>query len=363
MPLTGRKNEPGMRSLPMLTKIWSVLLVAGAVTAQAPQSSGPMLPASRLESFYVVVLDGSDSFRIVDFRPAKGGGSLVRLMDVHRACGTYHVKSNDYFFKDMSIQELAGQADLCGPEESLIRQVRAAKKKDGDIAPHQYAIAAECGSQTVLHHLPWSTELKFYIIEGRARRFAALWTLPNTIPFNRAQSLAPAADPAQAKLERHHFAEQAAIDIRGGNFDLAESDLPADWQAQGNLKLSDFVPEVAEATAPDDDFGIVENLDALGVENYKDIQFPPVLKIMNVWSGDVSLEVAIDSATGAVTKVTAQSQQLILKENTIDAAKQWVFHHPYTGINPLPVKIRFEAHCPLRVETTMQKKPKKRTRN
>jgi hypothetical protein len=295
-----------------------------------------------------------------------GVDTRVRLIDVYRACGgAYHVRSEEYVLRGTSVQQLVGDADVCGSEDVLIRQVNSARRAKGDIASTQYAIAAQCGSEIALHHLPWSQELKFYLLEEKAPQLAALWTL-HDIPLGKAQPLVVTTDLEQAKFERHRLAEQAAIDIRGGNFDLAESELPQEWRDQGMLKLSDFVPEIAEATGPElEDLGEVENLASLGVEKYVTIPYPQMAKIAHI-TGDVALDISIDPVAGSVINVIAKSGHPILKQAATDALAKWVFLHPYSGLNPLPVKVHFFIRCGPTIQTqattvkSASKKPKKK---
>jgi hypothetical protein len=233
-----------------------------------------------------------------------------------------------------------------------------------EIWPDQYDFAAQCGTETVVHHLPWLANLKFNMIETRAPRIARLWGLPEDLR-RQATGDTMAGDGTPSQLTMHDAAEQAAIDIRGGNFNLAVPDLPPREGMPGAYKLSEIVPDFPEATAPEEDFGVVENLEQLGVEKYENIRYPQMAKIAHI-QGEVELEVAVNAQAGTVMQVNPVSGHPILRLASIEAAKNWIFFHPYLGPNPLRLKIHFAVRCGPTIETSVasaarhHKKPKKK---
>jgi Gram-negative bacterial TonB protein C-terminal len=345
-----------------------LLLLVTSLCAQVSPNPAPDAADSNLQSFYVVGFGGE--FTILDVQPSSHTASNVRFIRVYRACGTYHVRAEKHVFEDVSVAELVGGADLCASEKTFTAAVDAIKRKGvQEEWLDQYAIVAQCGSETRVHHLFWPEYLHFNTLEKKAPHIARFWSVPENIwrrydPERGRQGLVDAVFGRAS--EWRHDSEQAAIDIRGGDFDLAVPDLPPGHQTEGKFKLSDLVPEAAEATGPEEDFGVVEDLDHLAVEKYEAIQYPPMARIAHI-QGDVMLQISIDSATGSTTAVTALSGHPILARAATDAITKWVFLHPYLAPNPLLVKVNFTMHCPPTIETTTvveksRKKPRKKHR-
>jgi Gram-negative bacterial TonB protein C-terminal len=343
-----------------------VLLPAALLAQSAPHSESA--PASRplLQSFYVVSFD-QGTWVITDVQPASGADSKVRFIKVYPACGAYHVQGDDYLFENVSVQELAGKADICAAEKTLADLFRVARRQARNKEPFwedRHGIVAECG-ENVIHHLPSRESLRFDVFEAKAPQIAGLWMLSKDIweRYAKVTGHEVFAYDKQTRLDKRFLAEQAAIELRNGDFDLAAPDVPDNLRTEGRSKLSEIVPEVAEATGPEEDFGVVENLDQLGIENYEDIRYPQMARIAHI-SGDINLEVSIDPASGSIRGVTAHGGHAILQIGATEAVKKWVFLHPYFGPNPLPVKIHFQVRCPLILNTsaveTSPKKPKKK---
>jgi hypothetical protein len=342
----------------MLTKaIVTLLFLAAALSGQSGQHPNSALASKgQLESFYLVAFEGG-SLAITDVQPVAGAGSRVRFIELYPACGSYRVQENDYVFENVSVQELAAKADICASEQTIAGLLDEFKrKKKEEMWWRRQGISAQCGSGEVIQHLPTPESLRFAALEVKAPRLAASWTLFQEVgqrytlatgkdPWLRTSSL-----PREQRLERLPLAEQAAIELRNGDFDLATPELPAGWRPNGDSKLSQIVPQVAEATAPED-YGVVENLDHLGVQTYEDIQYPQMAKIAHI-QGDVNLVVSIDSPTGSVVNVAAQPGHPMLTQAATDAVNKWIFLHPYFGPNPLSIKVHFEVHCLPTIDTS-----------
>lgn len=354
----------------MLANPGTLLFLTAGLLAQGPSSPAPIrLPNSNLQSFYVVIFEGGPfSFTVLDVRSDSQTDSAVRYIEIYPACGTYHVRAKAKVFENIPIEKLAGQADLCVSEESVAAVVNAARRKHvEEVWQDQYDIAADCGTETVIHRLPWLANLKFNMIQTRAPRIAAFWALPEDLRREMTGDT-KAGEAAASQSEEHRVSEQAAIDIRGGAFNLAVPDLPPRQGMPAASKLSELVPDFPEATAPEEDFGVVEDLEQLGVEKYENIRYPQLAKIAHI-QGEVELEVAVNAQAGTVMQVTPVSGHPILRLASIEAAKNWIFFHPYLGPNPVRFKIHFAVRCGATIQTnaayaaTPPKKAKKKRKH
>lgn len=160
------------RSFSVFLKLVSaVVLFCAIVSAQAP------IP----QSFYLGTRRG-DNFTIIDVQPASSTDSRVRYIQIGPACGSFDVDEEELVFENISVPQLAANAAVCAPEKQFSRLIQAsAKRKPGrqsySDSPGEWTqgIAAQCGSQTVVHHLPERDDL--IIDPKRQPRLAGLWDL------------------------------------------------------------------------------------------------------------------------------------------------------------------------------------------
>jgi hypothetical protein len=366
-----RKNKGLPRSLFMLTKVSGIaLLLISAMFAQNPENPAPRAPAANPESFYIAALDRG-AWLIVDVQPLSPSDSKVRFIQVYPACATYHVQEDDYVFENVSVKELAGNTDICSSEEVLARRIKGFKLKQEDDA-WDLGIEAQCSAGKVVHHLSTPESLRFAALEAKAPRIAALWTLSGDISKrykeSSGQDLAIYDSPRWQgiRLEKRSLSEQGAIDIRGGNYDLAMPEIPEYLQLDGQSKLSQMLPEPEEAASSEENVGIIENASQLGLEKSESTTVPyPQMALIAHIDGDLSMQVYIDAESGSVTKTITVSGHPLMARSADEAIRKWRFVHPYSGQNPLPVVIHYKAHCPPIVEattTTGTEKSHKRSR-
>jgi hypothetical protein len=345
----------------MLTKILgTALLLEAALFAQNPENiASHARSVATPESFYIAGFYNND-WLIVDVQPASASDSKVRFIQIYPACATYHVQEDDYIFENVSVRELAEGADICSSDKVLADLIRPLQRKqeEGDAwwADRQ-GIEAQCGSGKVIHHLPARESLRFTALKAKAPRIAALWTLSQEIRERYAKSnhqdLSIYSSPAwrAVRLERRPLSEQAAIDIRVGNYDLALPEIPEHWQQDGQSKLSQVLPGPEEATSLEENFGAVENASELGFEGSADMPYPSMALIAHI-DGDVGMQVFVDAESGSVIRTVPTSGNALLARSADEAIRKWKFVHPYSGRNPLPVVIHYKPHCPLTIETT-----------
>jgi len=345
------------------------MLLPAALSGQSAQGRNPA-PTIAPAAFYIVEFEGS-SLVITEVQPVSQADSKVRFIEFYPACGSYRVQENDHVFENVSVQELTANADICAPEQQIAGLLDQFKRKKNDETWwHRQGIAAQCGTRQLIHHLPAPELLRFVALKAKSPGVAALWTISQEIQqrYTGATGKNPLLRglpmPREVRLKRLPLVEQAVIELRNGDFDLGAPELPDEWRPNGESKLSELVPEVAEATAPED-YGVVENLDHLGIEKYEDVPYPTMAKIAHI-TGDVALDVSIDPVAGSVINVIAKSGHPILKQAATDAVAKWVFVHPYSGLNPLPVKVHFVYRCSPTIQTqattvkSASKKPKKK---
>jgi hypothetical protein len=138
--------------------------------------------------------------------------------------------------------------------------------------------------------------------------------------------------------------EQAAIDIRSGKYDLVLPDLPLEWRKDAQEKLSEVMPSAEEAVSPEEDSGVVENLDQLAIEKKEPLPYPSMARVAHI-EGKVKAEVFIDSESGVTQRINALTGHPILRQSATDALKKWIFNHPYFGPNPVMILIRYRIQC------------------
>lgn len=338
-----------------------------AQTARLPDSA----PAKAgLQSFYVAAFE-SGEWVIVDVAQASAVDSRVRFIRAFEECGSYHVQEIDYVFENLPVRELVGKADLCVGQDRVadLAAVTHRKRRKGEPSYDGWAqgVVAQCGTRKIVYHLPDQYSMYFDMAQIKAPRIAALWEVSASIRaryqkatgkenFSWSFKIGEDVDPVSRHLE-----EQAATEIRNGDFDLALPDLPAKAQKDGKTKLSDVLPSPQEATAPYGDVGVLEAADHLGLEKIDPIPYPPMARVAHI-QGDVNLEVSIDGQSGAVINSTISKGHPILRPAVTDAAAKWIFQHPYSGPNPLAVKVHFEIHCPVVLQTTSTHSSSKKSR-
>jgi Gram-negative bacterial TonB protein C-terminal len=344
----------------MRSTVIAVLLFGATASAQTPAIGTSLVskPPSP-ESFSIASFE-DDSWLIVDVQPASSDSSKVRFIQVHRACGSFRVHESDHTFENVSVQQLANSADLCASDRTLSEIISLAeRKKKGSTSNFQQGIEARCGTEEVIHHLPAADSLHFATLEAAAPDMAKLWKLSSYIKQSYAKDTGNTitadghwGDWKPAGLETSNASEQAAVELRNGDFDLIAPVPDAPW-IEDKSKLSEIVPELDEATAGESNIGKVENLNQLGLEKYTEIYYPQMAKIAHL-EGIVSLEVSIDPATGVVSNATARDGHALLQQAAIDSAKRWVFIHPYSGPNPVQLNVRFklDLRCQPIIDTT-----------
>ena len=334
----------------------SLVLLAMAALSQTPENrAASVSQESSLESFYVVSFYGN-GWTIIDVQRLSDSDSKVRFIRVRpRPCGgPFRVQEEDHVFEGVSVRQLAGDADICVPEEKLTKEVRRFRSKEyaqetEKWEPYQPGIEAQCGTQKVIHHLLPNFLLDFEKLEDKAPRLAALWRLSQNI---EARYMGRESQPYIDSPPDRNLSQQAAIEIRNGDYDLALRDLPERLQENGKTKLSQLIPAPEEATdLKGENVGVVENISQLGLTGDTTIPYPKMALIAHV-QGDVVLKVSVNQSIGSVQSLAGISGHPILVQAASDAISAWQFPLPYSGENPLTLTVHFEVRCPPTIDTT-----------
>jgi len=316
-----------------------MILYSGVLSAQTVQPSS--IVVGRFQNLF---------WYITDVQAASSSESRVRFISVDSHCTPFYLSSREYFFDRMSVPQLSEKADVCISESSLSRIIRSARKKNEDGEFGEQVIAAQCGSELIVHHLPGSSSLNFMLLERKAPRVAALWALADDIRKSYETDTTQESRGADRSLKEtgtsnRNLLEQAVSDIRAGNYDLVLPDAPPEMQKNGHMKLSELMPlpEEARAIKPENS-GEVENIDQLRLEHSSTIPYPSMALIAHI-EGEVKVEVYVDPASGRVLSTATSSGHPILSGITTDTIRSWVFVHPYLGPNPVPLVVRYKIHC------------------
>jgi len=354
----------------MWARVLGMALLSGILLqAQTPEKSASAADSAIApEFFYIASYDGN-VWMIIDVQPVSASDSKVRFIQVYPVCGTFHVQEDDHVFEGVSVRQLAANADICQPDEKIVARIRPLRRKVRDTEPfweYVQGIEAQCGTQKVIHHLPVSDLLHFETLEAKAPRIAALWTLGKDIQQRYTSTgeqlliyFSPAWDEIRA--QQRHLSQQAAIEIRNGHYDLALPEISPHWRFDEQTRLSQVIPDLEEATGPEQDFGVVENVEQLGLKESQKIPYPQMGRIAHI-EGDVTLSVYVDEVSGSVLNVAVLSGHPILARSATDAISAWKFLPPYRGENPLHLVVHYKVHCPPTIETTTTKTTHKRSR-
>jgi Gram-negative bacterial TonB protein C-terminal len=354
--------------------IFCSILLSGALTgcvkAQEPekQITSPNVAAqnrtkadragSSPESFQLASLDSND-WTILDVQPVSARDTKVRLIHAYPACGTYRVRETDYTFENVPVSELAGDAALCMPDKAVTRTIKRYLKKNRDEWLYDLrGTMAQCGTEKIVHRLPSRNDLRPESFLDGDQAIMALWEVQTRIVERFQKQLAKEqVNNGEQPADEQFLAKHAAIQIRNGDFDMILPEMAAE---DGNIRLSDVMPDPETATSSEQDYGIFQNVSELGVETIKPIPYPQMGRIAHI-TGDVRVLIDIDDTTG-LGSPTALTGHPILQYAAIDAIKQWRFPHPYTGVNPIEVVAHFEIHCPLVINTQRVSHPQKKRR-
>jgi TonB family protein len=315
---------------------------------------------ARLDAFTIAQENGN-GWLILEAQRSSESETRVRFIQAYPACGSFRVQAVEYVFESTTPQDLAGKADLCVREDSVKDLAHWAHKRGEFNTSGRQGITAVCGTRTNVYQLPDRGDVYFEVMAVRGPGVAAMWGVAERIldrykdREGKSVFSKPASNNTYLSIEewrQQHLpvSLSAATRIRNGDFDLALPSLSEYWARSGHAKLSDLIPAPEEAAGPGTDFGEIVAADRLGLTKVDPVFYPHMARIAHI-QGDVELEVAIDHS-GTVTSSTALMGHPILRAASMDAAAKWIFAFPYTGPNPLPVKIHFEMHCPVLVETT-----------
>lgn len=337
-----------------------LLLLSAIVSSQTRQP----------ESFSTAIFE-NNSYIIADVQPASLMDTRVRFIKVYPACQSYRITEEDDVLENVTVAQLSGIADLCASDKVVSTIVKSWKKKTPeDIWEGIQGTAAQCGTELVVHRLPSAESIRFSTLQSKAPRIAALWSLHEQIRQRYSnetghEPLAFGPNLGQTTLRDRAAREQAAIDIRSGKYDLVLPDLPLNWRKDGQEKLSEVMPSAEEAVSPEEDSGVVENLDQLAIEKKEPIPYPGMARVAHI-EGEVKAEVFIDAESGAAQRVNTLTGHPVLRQSATDSLKKWIFSHPYFGPNPVMVVIRYKIECGVTVETsrsaaakTKNRKPRK----
>jgi hypothetical protein len=338
----------------MAGKTISVAVFAWLALSASAQRHAVPAPRIQPESFYLAVSD-EGSWRILDVQPASPVDALVREIIIYPACGTYHVREENYTMANVSVADLSRKIDLCAAPETLSKIVHllAEKQPESEFWSGGVGIVSQCGTEKIIHQLPARDSLRFDVLTKRSPQLAALWSLSAEIrkridiEIGGNENSLPQRNPNQYD---HDLASAAAIEIRSGKFDLAFPDLPNHLRVNGRQKVSDLIPNPDEAASPEEDHGEVKNVERLGLEKMESIAYPQMARIAHI-IGDVAMTIRIDHASGTVISATFSSGHPILQAAARDATRNWVFTHPYFGPDPLDVIVHFQLRCPPIIET------------
>lgn len=302
---------------------------SNALSATSNTFHSPVQP----ESFYIASFEDG-SWKIVDVQPTSASDTRIRAISVYPACGTYHVRERDYVLANISVADLSQKADLCASQETLSKVIRLLEKKKSqyELWDGRHGSMAQCGTQKIIHQLPARDSLRFDVLEKNAPQLAALWSLASEIKQRIAKEIEDEITSTSLLHKVNHYdrdlASEAAIEIRSGRFDFGLPDLPDHLKIDGKQKVSDLVPAPEEASAPEEDYGIAENVERLGLEKIEPIPYPQMARIAHI-TGDFAMTVRVDPASGVVVSATSSSGHPILQIAARGAIKNWVFIHPY----------------------------------
>lgn len=355
------------RSIYVLARTVVVLLITlftlGApLSASGQKSAAPPVSRVQPESFYVASFE-EGSWTIIDVQPASTADSRIREIRIYPACGTYRVRERDYILENISVNDLGQKSDLCASSDTLstLISLLSTKKRKYKLWDDRHGTVAPCGSRKVIHQLPARASLRFDVLESKAPQLAALWSLSSEIVRRKVEE----RDGSEVSVKRwdqelseRSLAQEAVIEIRNGEFDLGLPDAPDNWAVDGKQKLSDLIPDPEEATSPEEDHGVVENIEQIGLEKIERIPYPQMGRIAHI-IGDVTTTVRIDAASGEVISAIPLSGHPLLQRSAIDAIKTWKFVHPYFGPNPIEIVVHYKIHCPPIIETQMSSASRK----
>ena len=337
-----------------------LLLQSSAVAAQSktfsPDNDAPHHTAVSPASFTVAsVFDRK--WAILDVEPVSAADTKVRFIEAYEACGSYRVREEDYVFENVSVAELAGEADLCRSDRNVSAVVGSYrnKKLEEPWFDGRLGTAAQCGTETVIHRLPSRSDLRQPAFMHAEEGVTGLWELEAQITERFSKEAEheafEKAYPIETREKNEYLAKHAATQIRNGDFDAILPELPDSMIKDGLSRLSDVMPDADEATSEDIDHGVVENIASLGLEKITPITYPQMARIARI-QGDVHVRIRVDEDSGTVIDADVSSGHPILAQAALAAAREWTFSHPYFGANPVEVVIHFEVHCPLIVESS-----------
>lgn len=310
---------------------------------------------SSLESFQIGRVEG-DTWFITEVEPLSPFETHARFIKVYPACGTFHVDETEHVFEGISVGQLANNAALCASEKQVASSIALATRPSHHESPEdRQIVAARCGSDLVIHHLPAEAALRFPDLQRKAPAIAALFMLAEDISIrhgNEVQQMVSDSDPSgqRTRVQKRQQLEATATEIRSGKYDLVLPEIPPSRRSNGQAKLSLGMPSPEEAAGLEVDFGKVENPEQLGLENSGEVAYPSLARIAHI-EGEVKLELGIESQSGKVLSASATSGHIILQRAAIDAALSWIFPHPYLLPGPVPVVVHFKIRCPVLLDT------------
>src|SRR6266849_9159316 len=229
------------------------LLVFGVLSlvAAAAQTIGMPQP-SRI----VIGSGDGQNWRITEIVSVSPSESRLRHISADFNCEEPHVsEAEEFYFQQDSVKDLVSKADVCVSEGMLSIRVLSLRKKkqhsdeddeadEADSNVGRKRMEVQCGTDVVVHDLPGRDSFRFSILKRKQPRLAALWDLANDLDQRvremRRTDLSE-AERELAKISDREHELSAAVDLRGGKFDLVLEDVAKWHQKDGRTKLSQLM--------------------------------------------------------------------------------------------------------------------------
>jgi TonB family protein len=329
-----------------------LLMAVAATLACGTETVGP-------SEFYAVSVFFSDSgalfyYRVIDVRP-DGPDSLIRYTRVapmNSYCPRMIVQSSTARVSNMTPFQLVKDNNPCMVKPGTLQAaLKKFQRKAGVFETISFGIVAECGSSPVTLGLPIDQSVHMEHMKKTHPEIARLWELIAEITdqtFGLKDIFYDRTPEEDLVLQR--AGEDVVPDLIAGRYDIglaaAVKGNVGRWRSPtfrsllGNYQGPASETEVKTSFVPQ-----LLNAQEYTFAKFVPPSYPPLARQARI-QGKVTLQLALDAATGEVQGATVVSGHPLLMPSAIEAVKQWRFVPDASDPQMVSVTLEFALRCP-----------------
>ena len=295
-------------------------------------------------------------YRVIDVR-TDGPDVAIRYSRIGwtdpRFCPRKIVQSAHVRLSSQTFKDLVKANNPCAVNSrDLASTVRKYSIRTGHFETFSAGVVATCGATIAVLELPDESRVDLKKLNAASAKMGRLWNLiPDLIEpaFGKDDIFQGRTEAEDRVLQR--AGQEITAELASGRFDpglaAAVRGNTSTWpRPRFRDLLNDYRGAMTDSEAKEAALSVV----LVDAEKYRFSAFAkpdyPVFAAMARIQGDVTIQLSVDSATGAVTNAEVSSGSQLLQQNAVATAKKWRLEPTFADADKISITLRYSLHCP-----------------